>query len=219
MRSHPFSSLPRYAENSARDKDESEQFSAGLPARLWCEPRRRRTRLFSHRKCRWSILFASSCSTIIRTCSEQVCRTRKKQVRMSDLQVTSQRFSLTFSLTCLLFWTGRMVWATNTWAVGLARRCRRRNESPLSVFLVLKKWTKKYFSFSFSNVYTYFFALFVQLPFSPLFRACSSWLPLPLASVLLSPSSQPPIDRVSPNVAKKLVMKPILLNRPCGLSD
>ena len=24
------------------------------------------------------------------------------------------------------FWTGRVVWATNTWAVGLARRCRRR---------------------------------------------------------------------------------------------
>ena len=30
----------------------------------------------------------------------------------------------------------------------------------------------------------------------------------------LSPSSQPPIDRVSPNVALKLVTKPILLNRP-----
>ena len=36
---------------------------------------------------------------------------------------------------------------------------------------------------------------------------------------LLSPSSQPPIDRVSPNVALKLVTKPILLNRLSGLSD
>ena len=36
---------------------------------------------------------------------------------------------------------------------------------------------------------------------------------------LLSPSSQPPIDRVSPNVALKLVTKPILLNRLIGLSD
>ena len=35
----------------------------------------------------------------------------------------------------------------------------------------------------------------------------------------LSPSSQPPIDRVSPNLALKLVTKPILLNRPSGLSD
>ena len=36
---------------------------------------------------------------------------------------------------------------------------------------------------------------------------------------LLSPSSQPPIDRVSPNVALKLVTKPILLKRLSGLSD
>ena len=36
---------------------------------------------------------------------------------------------------------------------------------------------------------------------------------------LLSASSQPPIDRVSPNVALKLVTKPIVLNRPSGLSD
>ena len=36
---------------------------------------------------------------------------------------------------------------------------------------------------------------------------------------LLSPSSQPPIDRVSPNVVLKLVTKPILLNRLSGLSD
>ena len=36
---------------------------------------------------------------------------------------------------------------------------------------------------------------------------------------LLSPSYQPPIDRVSPNVALKLVTKPILLNRLSGLSD
>ena len=36
---------------------------------------------------------------------------------------------------------------------------------------------------------------------------------------LLSPSSQPPIDRVSPNVALKLVTKPILLNRLSGVSD
>ena len=36
--------------------------------------------------------------------------------------------------------------------------------------------------FSFSNVFTYLFALFVQLPFSSLSCAGSSWLPLPLAS-------------------------------------
>ena len=35
----------------------------------------------------------------------------------------------------------------------------------------------------------------------------------------LSPSSQPQIDRVSQNVALKLVTKPIPLNRPSGLSD
>ena len=39
--------------------------------------------------------------------------------------------------------TSRVVWATNTWAVGLAWRCRRRFDARSRSFSFLKKWTKK----------------------------------------------------------------------------
>ena len=68
------------------------------------------------------------------------------------------------------FWTGWVVWATNTRAVGLAWRCRRRFD-PRS----------RSFSLSSTSI-IYPFALFIQLPFSSLSCAGSSWLPLPLVS-------------------------------------
>ena len=63
----------------------------------------------------------------------------------------------------------------------------------------------------------------IQPPFFFLSCAGSSWLPLPLVSFPSFPSSQPPIDHVSPSIALKLVTrtKLILLTRPSssGLSD
>ena len=72
-----------------------------------------------------------------------------------------------------------MAWATSTWAVGLARCCRRRFD-PRSRSFSLS--STSIFLFSFFNVYIYLFALFVQLPFSSLSCAGSSWLPLLLVS-------------------------------------
>ena len=72
-----------------------------------------------------------------------------------------------------------VVWATNTWAVGLARRCRRRFD-PRSRSFSLSS-TSEFSSLSSMSIF-YLFALFVQLPFPSLSCAGSSWLPLPLVS-------------------------------------
>ena len=64
--------------------------------------------------------------------------------------------------------------------------------------------------FSFFKVYIYLFALFVKLPFSSLSCAGSSCLPLLLVSFPSFSLLPTPIDRVSLNVALKLVTKPSL---------
>ena len=110
-------------------------------------------------------------------------------------------------------WSERL---TPTWAVGLARRCRRRFD-PRSRSFSLSS-TSEFSSLSSTSVF--------------ISSRCSSSCHSPLCPApvrpgclfclflsLLSPSFQPPIDRVSPNVALKLVTKPILLNRLSGLSD
>ena len=61
--------------------------------------------------------------------------------------------------------------------------------------------------------------LFVLLPFSSLSCASFSWLPVLLVSIPSFSLLPTPIDRVSPKVALKLVLKPILLNRPSGLRN
>ena len=72
--------------------------------------------------------------------------------------------------------------STNTWAVGLARRCRRRFDPRSRSFSLSSTSIYIIILFSFFNVYIYLFALFVQLPFSSLSCAGSSWLPLLLVS-------------------------------------
>ena len=108
------------------------------------------------------------------------------------------------------FWSGWVVWATNTWAVGLARRCRRRFDprsrsfslSSTSVFSSLPS-TSKFISSRCS------FSCHSPLCPAPVRPGCLFCLYLSL----LSPSSQPPIDRVSPNVAL-IVRGPIQKFRP-----
>ena len=128
----------------------------------------------------------------------------------------SPNVALKLSSRSRFFWTGWVVWATNTWAVGLARRCRRRFDprsrsfslSSTSVFSSLSSTSK------FISSHCSFSCLSPLCP-APVRPCCLFCLFLSL----LSPSSQPPIDRVSSNVALKLVTKPILLNRLSGLSD
>ena len=106
-----------------------------------------------------------------------------------------------------ILWTGWVVWATNTWAVGLARRCRRRFDPHSRSFSLSS--TSKFSSLSSTSI-------FISSRCS--FSCHSPLCPVPvrpgclfrLFLSLRSPSSQPPIDRVSPNVALKLVTKPIL---------
>ena len=105
---------------------------------------------------------------------------------------------------------------TNTWAVRLARRCRRRFD-PRSRSFSLSS-TCLFSSLSSTSIFISSrcsFSCRSPLCPAPVRRGCLFRLFLSL----LSSSSQPPIDRVSPIVALKLVTKPIFLNRLSRLSD
>ena len=103
----------------------------------------------------------------------------------------------------------RVIWATDTWAVGLARRCRRRFD-PRSQSFSFSKRQQKFSSLSrcsFSCCSLLFLA-----PVRPGYLFC-------LLLFLLSPSSQPQIDLVNLNRSPKARHEADSLKQPSALSD
>ena len=132
--------------------------------------------------------------------------------------VNGVRIRLSQSILSPSLTSGHLGTVANTWAVGLARRCRRWFDPRFRSFSLSS--TSKFSSLSSTSI-------FISSRCSFSCHSPRALCPAPVCSgclfrlflSLLSPSSQPPIDRVSPNVALKLVTKPILWNRLSGLSD